>query len=125
MTGRGNRISLGDQQALSVAKPPGRAAELAKPQLERLGGTPLHTQGICNGTPMEPHLSPASLLNRLRRDAVQLLLALKAKPKAYSLPGLQVETPGSWSTGVEAPIPASERIRGHSWAIAVAACPRA
>lgn len=82
----GNKVSLSDQQTLAVAKTAGTPAELARPQLERLGGTPFHLgnfQWHSDGAAFVP----ASLLNRLRRDAVQQLLELRARPRAYSVQG--------------------------------------
>lgn len=80
----GNRVDVRDQQELAVAKSVGTTAELARPQIERLGGTPFHLgnfQWHSDGNAFVP----ASLLNRLRREAVQQLLELRAKPHRYSV----------------------------------------
>ncbi|MFM7117662.1 MAG: peptidase U32 family protein, partial [Planctomycetota bacterium] len=80
----GHSVDLRDQQALAVAKSVGTTAELARPQIERLGGTPFHLgkfQWHSDGNAFVP----ASLLNRLRREAVQQLLELRAQPHRYAV----------------------------------------
>lgn len=79
----GNEVEVASDRPLAAARRHPLTVELLRKQLGRLGGTPLVLAGvglIGPGGPCEsaPVMAPVSLLNDLRRRAVELLLAQRA-----------------------------------------------
>jgi putative protease len=74
----GHAVLVRDTEMLAPAKSRGTGFEQARQQLERLGGTPFHLGEFIWETDDQAFV-PASLLNRLRREAVEKLLESRAK----------------------------------------------
>ncbi|GAB4190045.1 MAG: U32 family peptidase [Roseiflexaceae bacterium] len=77
-------VAVVSEEPLGTAQQRALTAEQARDQLGRLGGTPYQIAELeldAAGSPF----APASLLNQLRREAVERLSALQARPRPVSL----------------------------------------
>ncbi len=104
VTGDASRLSVSDgQTTVSVTgDAPQRAerraldAETAGRSLEKTGGTPFYLRdlqtNICEGL-----MLPAAALNALRRDALDRLLAARARPCVYEKQAHRIAPPGRYT----------------------------
>ncbi len=77
-------VAVVSEEPLGTAQQRALTAEQARDQLGRLGGTPYQIAELeldASGSPF----APASLLNQLRREAVEQLTALQSRPRPVSL----------------------------------------
>ncbi|MFO0036566.1 MAG: peptidase U32 family protein [Planctomycetota bacterium] len=79
----GHQIVVSDTQMLEPAKSQGTGLEQARQQLGRLGGTPFHLGEFTWETDGTAFV-PASLLNRLRREAIEKLLEARGALPAHA-----------------------------------------
>ncbi|MGE4567631.1 MAG: U32 family peptidase [Bacteroidales bacterium] len=71
---RGFSATVGSEIPFSPARNSALAKRQIEEQLEKLGDTPFHVQGICIDCPELPFL-PISVLNRMRREVTEILMA--------------------------------------------------
>jgi putative protease len=81
---QGHVVEVSSTVTLEVAQKTPLSTERLTQQLGRLGGTPFQLESLTNRLEGEVIL-PVSELNRLRRDAVIRLEALRAEPKRWTL----------------------------------------
>ena len=96
------QVTVVSPAPLDAAKARGISAEMLRDQFERLGNTPYELAGLTvdlNGTAFVP----VSLLNQLRRDAVEQLQALQGHKPAFEIhePKLAVPTPAAAAATTE------------------------
>jgi putative protease len=77
-------VSVASESPLSSAQKRGATVEFLKEQLARLGNTPYELGKLGVDFSGSPFI-PASLLNQLRRKAVEELQARQAKPQAHQI----------------------------------------
>lgn len=78
------KVVVESPEVLGAAQNRGLTIEFARDQLERLGGTPY----VLNALTLEVEglpFAPASLLNAMRREAVERLAALQARPAQVAI----------------------------------------
>jgi U32 family peptidase len=75
----GRFVSIGSPDPLPIARNRGLTAEMLEEQLGRLGNTPYELSNL-NADLAGSFFAPASLLNRMRRDAVDQLQELQSHP---------------------------------------------
>ncbi len=91
---RGNHSSAQSESALQLAQKHPLTAELLKDQIGRLGATPfelgeLRLVGRTDGDPADPVMVPKSVLNDLRRQAVEALLAMRGQRERHLIADAQ------------------------------------
>lgn len=91
-------VASGDALAASENRP--ATAESIRPQLERLGGTAFELRALEFRTDGHSFV-PASLLNQLRREAVEKLDALLGDPPSRSVHPWRVERPEPQSSAAD------------------------
>ena len=80
----GHEVSVSSDDPLPRAEKHPLSLELLRKQLGRLGGTPFHLADV-KATKLEPVMAPMSLLNDVRRKAVEGLLRLRAAAARYAV----------------------------------------
>lgn len=78
------RVAIDSRSPLGAAAQRPIDTDLLRDQFSRLGGTPyelIHLDSVIEGRPF----APASLLNQVRRDAVEQLAAMQAMPRAGAI----------------------------------------
>lgn len=106
VSGQRLRITLTDQQGRSVSVASDAPVEVARKfpldekllrdQLGRLGGTPyelgeVHLHGATSDAPPDPVMAPKSVLNDLRRKAVEQLMAQRSESHTIICPNALAE----------------------------------
>lgn len=97
----GHVVQVASEMVLGKAEKQPLSSERLQDQFERLGGTPFRLGGLKNHLEGNVIL-PVSELNRLRRDAVQQLEALWARPRRWTLTENRVQP--TTAVGSDAPL---------------------
>ncbi len=93
---QGHVVEAGSNINLEAAQKTPLGTDRLTQQLGRLGGTPFRLEAFTNGLEGDVIL-PVSELNRLRRDAVVRLEALRAEPKRWTLAAPKTISPEVFS----------------------------